>query len=324
MGKKIDLTGQRFGKWTVLRSGENDKWGGRRWLCECDCGTVKEVADKSLKIGRSSSCGCSNKKDLSGRKFGKLKVIGLNDGRKGGCQLWKAMCDCGKIIEVGTTSLLNGHTGSCGCSRILDLTGQRFGRLTVLKLSNRESENSRVFWECICECGTKKSISSSALRQGRTQSCGCLHSEIMRATGGENHPRYNPNLTNEERFLNRYQLHGKNIRSWRNEVYSEDNFKCQICNNLGNNLNAHHLNAWNAFPEQRFDTANGITLCEDCHKEFHFFHGQGGTTVGDFRDHIANFIGEEHISEIEETLLSRESEIIGQEQEQPTRELQTT
>ena len=52
----------------------------------------------------------------------------------------------------------------------LDLTGQRFGSLTVLQCTNRGRHSS---WLCRCDCGNEKSISSSALVSGRTKSCGC-------------------------------------------------------------------------------------------------------------------------------------------------------
>jgi hypothetical protein len=40
----IDMTDRRFGRWTVVRPGERDRSGVRRWVCRCDCGTVKETS----------------------------------------------------------------------------------------------------------------------------------------------------------------------------------------------------------------------------------------------------------------------------------------
>lgn len=52
----IDLKGRRFGRWLVVeRTAQIKKV---RWICECDCGTVKEVASADLKSGRTNSCGC--------------------------------------------------------------------------------------------------------------------------------------------------------------------------------------------------------------------------------------------------------------------------
>jgi hypothetical protein len=55
----IDLTGQRFGKLTVLKLYGRDKNGIIKWLCKCDCGSETIVYGEALKIGRTKSCGCS-------------------------------------------------------------------------------------------------------------------------------------------------------------------------------------------------------------------------------------------------------------------------
>lgn len=57
-----------------------------------------------------------------------------------------------------------------------DLTGQRFGRLTVVKFAERKGQYT--YWECQCDCGKKTIVYSYSLTSGRTQSCGCLHNEI--------------------------------------------------------------------------------------------------------------------------------------------------
>lgn len=59
---------------------------------------------------------------------------------------------------------------------VKDLTGQRFGRLVVLKQDGK-TNNGNAKWFCQCDCGNTKSIASYALRRGNTRSCGCLQSE---------------------------------------------------------------------------------------------------------------------------------------------------
>ena len=61
----------------------------------------------------------------------------------------------------------------------IDLTGQRFGRLLVLYECGR-SKDGRVLWKCRCECGNECVVSSSQLKNQRTQSCGCLHRDRIR------------------------------------------------------------------------------------------------------------------------------------------------
>ena len=59
---------------------------------------------------------------------------------------------------------------------LLDLTGQRFGNLTVLRRGpDRKTSKPRIMWWCRCDCGKEKCIQSDYLRQG-TISCGCLGS----------------------------------------------------------------------------------------------------------------------------------------------------
>ena len=59
--EKIDLTGRRFGRWTVLSEAPPDRNGNPRWNCVCDCGTKKEVYGHKLRDGVSKSCGCLRK-----------------------------------------------------------------------------------------------------------------------------------------------------------------------------------------------------------------------------------------------------------------------
>ena len=59
---------------------------------------------------------------------------------------------------------------------IKDITGQRFGRLTVLKLSHISSDREAM-WNCVCDCGNSFTTSGRRLRRGWTKSCGCLAKE---------------------------------------------------------------------------------------------------------------------------------------------------
>ena len=62
-------------------------------------------------------------------------------------------------------------------SKLIDLTGQKFARLTVLGRDIERKTTSGSYWLCECECGKIKSIKSSALRRGEITSCGCYRSE---------------------------------------------------------------------------------------------------------------------------------------------------
>ena len=64
MGKKINLTGQKFERLTVISEAERDKYGAVMWLCRCECGTRKIIRGGHLLSGNTMSCGCLNKELL--------------------------------------------------------------------------------------------------------------------------------------------------------------------------------------------------------------------------------------------------------------------
>ena len=61
--------------------------------------------------------------------------------------------------------------------KLVDLTGQRFGRLTVIERAG--THNGHASWKCKCICGREKITDSGSLRNGRTTSCGCYHNEMV-------------------------------------------------------------------------------------------------------------------------------------------------
>lgn len=56
---------------------------------------------------------------------------------------------------------------------------------------------------------------------------------------------------------------------WRNEVWERDHWTCRICGYKGKSIIAHHVKLFSGFPELRFVTENGLTLCRKCHLEIH-------------------------------------------------------
>jgi hypothetical protein len=75
-----------------------------------------------------------------------------------------------------------------------DLTGQKFGRLTVLKRTDDHISKSgirSVKWECICDCGNIVNVIGDALKSGNTKSCGCYKKELDPAIYGKQNKKYN-------------------------------------------------------------------------------------------------------------------------------------
>lgn len=131
-------------------------------------------------------------RDLTGMRFGKLKVLEVSYDNpktiKDGKLRWKCQCDCGNISYSLPYVLTSGAAKSCGCgigdnlrgkSCAKDLTGQKFGRLTVLKRDKQNKGKSLAAqWECRCDCGNIVIRRSTDLLKGYSKSCGCIREEI--------------------------------------------------------------------------------------------------------------------------------------------------
>ena len=64
-----------------------------------------------------------------------------------------------------------------------DLTGMKFGRLTVRCIDEDKTFPKHIYWKCDCECGGETSVARGQLTSGRTQSCGCLQREFAVENG---------------------------------------------------------------------------------------------------------------------------------------------
>ncbi|MEG0297668.1 MAG: hypothetical protein RR620_13190 [Clostridium sp.] len=91
-------------------------------------------------------------------------------------------CECGSKTWIRADSLKT--TKSCGCLaketqfETKDLINKTFGRLTVIKATDKRDTNGSVIWECKCSCNNSKEVSSHNLERRGVRSCGCLSSEI--------------------------------------------------------------------------------------------------------------------------------------------------
>jgi len=127
-------------------------------------------------------------KDLIGQKFNKLTVVKRVEkpkNQKSGA-FWLCVCDCGNEKILKTSDLKSGRVKSCGCllkegnkgNSVLKLNGQKFGRLLVLSFAYMNRKHS--YWNCLCDCGKNAVVIGSNLKNGTTQSCGCLRIEKLR------------------------------------------------------------------------------------------------------------------------------------------------
>lgn len=176
---KKGITGKRFDMWTVL--GFDCKLGKcYYWLCRCDCGKEKSVRSEALTNGRSKSCGCNRnvKEKIIGKRFGLLTVTRkIEEVYLEGSYFYECRCDCGGTIKTTSTKILSGKIKNRDSSihQVDDLTGQRFGKVTVTSFSH--TENAKTYWNCLCDCGNRIVVKGSSLKTGNTLSCGCLKKE---------------------------------------------------------------------------------------------------------------------------------------------------
>ena len=136
MGKVINEIGNKHGKLLVIDRADNIN-NRAAWICKCDCGNYITVIGKELRNGHTKSCGCLRKEkaieilkkytetgkfigvDLTGKKFGKLRVIKEVDSVKNSynknVRRWLCKCECGNEVIVKHVYLTTGDTLSCGC-----------------------------------------------------------------------------------------------------------------------------------------------------------------------------------------------------------------
>lgn len=108
----------------------------------------------------------------------------LVDGHRSG--YWLLRCDCGKECRLQANQISMSNRQSCGCqsdhtakklstvttSRLLNVTGMRFGILTALRRVGSSEQGS--IWAFTCDCGKHTEVPLKHVRHGTTSSCGCL------------------------------------------------------------------------------------------------------------------------------------------------------
>ena len=186
----------------------------------------------------------------------------------------------------------------------IDLTGQKFGRLTVISYNEEVSkQKGQAYWNCRCDCGNEKVVRGKHLKSGNTTSCGCYQKEkTIEATwkGG-----ISP--------ISDHLRHLPVISQWRKDTYIRENNKCQLTGKKvhGGNSEVHHLYGLNMiileahelngiqikqqvkdYTEEELhkleeyvaswhkDTSNAVLLCKEAHDLFHRSKKQGGYGQG--------------------------------------------
>lgn len=201
---------------------------------------------------------------------------------------------CGHIKKLSVSNLLIEHglqCKSCGHKTTANKKTYKYEDVyNYFKENGCElisSEYNGVYAKLtyVAQCGHINEISFTKFKNsGRGRKC----SKCCRPRGNEHHA-FNPELSVDKRLQNRDYYE---IIQWRLNVYKKDNYICVCCGyDKGGNLNAHHLNGYNWDSKNRLNVENGVTLCKNCHDNFHKKYGFGNNTIEQYNEWISEYRG---------------------------------
>ena len=197
---------QRFGRWTVIADVESNKQY-KRYLCRCDCGNITTIIWQSLKEGTSTQCKkcytnrshlksktstyniwsglftrCYNPNHVTYKYYG-AKGITVTDEWRSFENFLKDMGERPFKYQIDRIDATKGYyKENCRWiskkentkrqrSRLVDITGMKFGKWTVIDRDMTKLDRDQAYWNCICDCGTKASRIGGFLRSGNTKQC---------------------------------------------------------------------------------------------------------------------------------------------------------
>jgi len=249
---------------------------------KCNCGDISEINFDNFKQGRRCKK-CANTKLRKDRQFSFQYVYDYFE--KQGCKLlekeyinshtkMKYRCKCGDISGIRLSNFkLGERCMKCGGNEKFTFKYvYNYFKEQDCELLEKKYINSKSLMKYRCNCKDINKISFSDFKDGhRCNKCG------IKRTTGKNNYNYNPNLTDEDRILNR-KLPG--YEEWRKKVYKKDNYICRKCktkkndNNKYKKINAHHIKGYADNEDLRTKVSNGIVLCQECHNGFHSIYGK--------------------------------------------------
>ena len=144
------------------------------------------------------------------------------------------------------------------------------------KLTLIEHTDKYQYSKYKCDCGNEKVLLNHRVRDEHIKSCGCLkietalYAQAFQNMAGDKHPNWKGGVS----VLNTELRTSKEYKNWRKKVFDRDNYTCQICDQKGGTLNAHHIIPFSKNKKLRTDLSNGLTMCKKCHNSFHRKYGK--------------------------------------------------
>jgi len=228
------------------------------------------------------------KKEVYNLVKGEYEVLGEYTNSK--TKVTMKHIKCGNIYEVLSTAFLYQGARCPKCSAII---GGKKQRKTIEKFKKEVKDlvgdEYTVLGEYIntdtkikvkhTECGNEYEVTPNNFLKGKR----CPKCAIKTGIEANNYRGY---LSKEHRERNRLSLK-HSLHRWRTSVIERDNYKCIICEEK-DKLEVHHLDGYHWCKSRRYDIDNGVTLCSECHKEFHSIY----TTKNNTEEQFEEFIGQ--------------------------------
>jgi len=238
--QRIDLTGRRFGRLTVLKKADHSKKNPFYWICRCDCGAEIGAWGSCLTSGNTRSCGCFRKEIVS--RLHKNKIVSKESIEK----------------------------------RLLKMRGRKQSKEHIAKRISNMKANGWVPWNTGKTLSEEHKEKCRIASINNKYALGLKHTvgtrrHLSEKLKGENGPNWRGGI-NE---INDTIRKSVEYKIWREQVFERDDYACRPCgvkSEKGNYvyIEAHHILPFSEFPELRFDVNNGETLCSICHDSKHF------------------------------------------------------
>lgn len=235
----------------------------------------KEVRKTQRQINTNKHIYCSQECKIEGDR---IFYRGENSSGWKGRSYVGNCANCGEEIVVKMYLPRKNYYCSQGCKN---------EHQKILNLGENNPRYNSIEYNCDY-CGKSMYKKQSYANSKEHVFCGreCLYNWQSVNMCGENNHNYKKDISMEDRER------GRNFEGyyfWRRSVFKRDNYTCQCCGDkTGSNLNAHHLNGYNWYKKGRIDVRNGVSLCFNCHSEFHSIYGKGDNTILQFFQFMAS------------------------------------